>query len=1219
MSDIVLIKFNDKYISKNNDGTLILSSSEQLTFKKSINDIYISLITLDGKFIDYDLNTRKLFLNSDVSNIKKLKYINNNLFFEDGTQILSDGTNLIFDYKNLGFYAYHIINKLGYTSLGYFVDNLLNKHPEIRLMKLSELNEIYNMGAEWCSAGFLIDSIPAYPMQTTQPGCGAKGINFYNSEYANLNVVSNGKLTLQENFTVIGEYKLSLKNFVPNCEISNVINSEINNLNSDVNLTNIIAIQTVDGYINVGNETFAADPKYSDINSYISNNADYLVFNKINNNDGTFKLKTLDGKYINYVATWQIVLADSGADILYENNKIRFVNGPYWSKNNQLIRTHKMPFNNTDADINDAMYVRIIDTTAPTDIKINIEPINIQVNQQTNNNEKISIKCNNGLYFGFGNELYAADSKYPDINQYLSLVDVNSPNKLYFTKENVDNTSFKLRTLSGNYILRTENTWQIVLSPSNSSNMKLDDNNRLCFSDGVYFTSPDGKVLRTHALTQVSNQYVPANNTSPLIVNIITENLSSDDKILKVQNNVSSTNNALNEAKILDMSVLTNNTNWIISNSTELVARAPNACSWGTGACNDNDCITQKGPGWKWIGVTGEWYNLIYYTYSMCMNTNNFNILKQKINEIHDNLNVINDKFNKLIGITTNSINDTITTVSKLKDDITKQISDYQNLSSQLKSNIDKINNDANVLMQNINKDYLKKMEIIQTAIKQASEIYKNKLKDIETKFSDLIDILNKSTDEIIKNMENNINQLKTNLNTLNTELEMAKENYTKKLQDLQNENEIEITKLKDEHKIETDKLNVEIQNTNEQIKIEQQKLEDAKKVYANDIQVAKESYDATILKLKDDNKKAIDIINDNYTKLKTQYDNDIAEYTALLKQQDIEKHKLIDVLNELGKSIEANKLKIQNAEKDTQNQITNLNLEFDKQLNLIEENTTKINTDYDNLKQQKINEYNQLLTELRNKEISLVSAQKDTALSELQNIFNQITSAQEEYNIKQDEYSKNISNLQNKISDLQNKIAGLNNELESTIKNLNDDQKKQILVLLNEFSNEQKDAINKAVESSKIIYDQLQKDISNLQTNKNELIDAIKNYQKQRDAIENEYNETRDKLLGDTTKYISDIIKDYTDVNNAREIAQKITLDKFLDDQLNEKKKTLETLQKSYDILQKNKEELQKNIDTIKTIQNENIVENSYLLYYIIGGISLGLLVYFIYYKRSF
>ena len=44
----------------------------------------------------------------------------------------------------------------------------------------AQLSNAQSLGAEWCSAGWVSDSLTAqYPMQSSQPGCGSAGINNY--------------------------------------------------------------------------------------------------------------------------------------------------------------------------------------------------------------------------------------------------------------------------------------------------------------------------------------------------------------------------------------------------------------------------------------------------------------------------------------------------------------------------------------------------------------------------------------------------------------------------------------------------------------------------------------------------------------------------------------------------------------------------------------------------------------------------------------------------------------------------------------------------------------------------------------------------------------------------------------------------------------------------------------------------------------------------------
>jgi prefoldin subunit 5 len=939
------------------------------------------------------------------------------------------------------------------------------------------------------------------------------------------------------------------------------------------------------------------------------------------NADGTFKLKTIDGNFVNYIDTWQIVLANNGADISYDltTKKIRFVNGPYWTvtANTSFLRTHSQPYTSpgTNATIGDGAIVDIIDTTQSTSIPIIIPDVNVTVKSAnispTNN---YYLKTSTGGYISTGDEPYAADPDFPDISKYLSIT-YDATKKMQFVKVMNSDGTFKMKNQSDEFIMTTKSTWQIVLSKLSGADISIDSSGYLMFA-GFAYPSTSGKELRTHKFPYVApGTAEDAPNTMNITLEPVVVDATTEGKSAVINSNISTVTNILGNNNVDFNSILTS-ANTISGNLPELVRRCPTHC--GTSAdgyvkCTEDYCINQM-PGFTFLGWIWETEsNSVTYRYGQYINKNVFQSIKDKIKNIQDGIMMAEDKLQKIMSIASTSINDTITTVSQLKSETEEQLANYQKASEELRTKIQKIADDANVLMAKINDDYKLKMDIVKKGIVESTTVYQNKLKEIQNSFSDLIDTINKSFDSAIERMQNNINDLRGQMANLQQSLKDANVKFASDLQKLKDTNSAEMADAQKAHDSQIEGLNKEISDAKEQIAIETKKLQDAKDNYDSQIKSAETAYKSELTRISNENDANLALIQSNYNTLKNKYESDVIQYTSMLKEQQDKTTNLQNVLNQLSISIEKNKKDISDAETLTKEQIDKLTDDYDTQLNIIETNKNQLNTDYDKLKTDKLNEFNTLISQLQQKEIDAITLQKNTSLTELQNIFDEISDAQKVYDKAQNEYSTKIGGLQNQISDLQSKISELNSDLYGTITKLSTEEKTKILSLLSDFSTAQKKTLDDAVAASQKIYDDLQNNINVLSSNKTELLNAIQNYQNQRDEIEKQYNETRDKLLGDASQYITDLIKDYTDVNTAKDAASKITLDKFLDDQLTEKKKSLSDLQTALDTLQKNKSDLEEQIKNVAIIQPSTSTSNSYL-YYIVGGITLSILIYIIY-----
>ena len=548
---------------------------------------------------------------------------------------------------------------------------------------------------------------------------------------------------------------------------------------------------------------------------------------------------------------------------------------------------------------------------------------------------------------------------------------------------------------------------------------------------------------------------------------------------------------------------------------------------------------------------------------------NLMNNIKQKENEINQ---IESDK-NYIIKQTTSNA-DKISKNLKLKTDMINKLNqEIENIESKNNQTLAELKQKIEIAEQN----KLQKEKILSDS---KNNFEQNKI-ELQTKIDLLqkqIQNMNQARTTVLKSLlTNDINSNPQNLDTKKLEEQIL--NLAKKIEKLQNKNNELSAELLEKDKILENEKNKSINLVNE---------------YEKRLQSANEEHNTI-------EEKAAEIQaeeNNNIEELKKNYELRISQLRADFSKNELLNKAEIDKLNLLTEKTKSdiNNLKIEHEKSRTKlEQIKSQNMkdktDYDNYIKILEENHKRIMSQYDEC----VKENNNLKAQQKADIISL-NGETDkkivTFAKDNEKINGEITRKNLEYNTL-------IKDLNEKLNNLENEIPSLQLEEENLTKMINDiyQQKDNINIEYNTEIENTKKEHEKEIEELKA---QCSIDLeNNKKTLQNNLIYAKKECEEQKEELmqkiqENiEFNKKSEEELINTynekikileqikDEKIDDLNNDINDVNNIHQeyaeqaedelqnINEQIVL---LDNEMNDTKNILESIQSDHDTLIKKK-----------------------------------------------
>ena len=531
---------------------------------------------------------------------------------------------------------------------------------------------------------------------------------------------------------------------------------------------------------------------------------------------------------------------------------------------------------------------------------------------------------------------------------------------------------------------------------------------------------------------------------------------------------------------------------------------------------------------------------------------NNIKLKENEINQIESDKNYIMkqttsnaDKIGKNLKIKTDMINKLNQEIENIETKNNKILEDLKQkiiIAEQNKSQKEKINNDLKNNFEKSKIELQTKIDLLQKQIQNANQARTTMLKSllIPSTMANPQNLDTKKFEEQIQNLNKKIEKLQNKNNELSAELlekDKILENEKNRSINLVNEYEKKLKSVADDHNYMEEKA-AEIQTE------ENNNLEELKKKYELQISELKANFskDELIIKanieklktliektksdinnLKSDNQKLtskLEELKSQNIKDKTDYDN----YVKILE----ENHKRI--MSQYDESVKENN----NLQAQQKADIISLNGETEKKIVTFAKDNEKINgeitrknTEYNNL----INELKEQLNNLEN-EIPSLQLEEENLTKIINDIYQQKDNINVEYEndiekIK-NEHEKELEELKMQcVADLENNKITLKNNLDFAKKECEEQkeelvQKMQENIELNKKNEE--DLINMYAEKIKILeqvkdekIDDLNNDINDINNMQQEYAEQaeeeLQNINEQINALDNEMNEAKNIL----------------------------------------------------------------------------------------------------------
>lgn len=630
--------------------------------------------------------------------------------------------------------------------------------------------------------------------------------------------------------------------------------------------------------------------------------------------------------------------------------------------------------------------------------------------------------------------------------------------------------------------------------------------------------------------------------------------------------------------RYLAMSTLSNNVGYAWAHTDEECRPPYNILRTGE---NAND--------WKVLGVSKNPYTDTYS--AICVNQPQFIALGSFVKKVTGQLDGMKANINTTIAALQTAINSTIQSVSDLKTKMQNQVDLYIAASAQLRQNIA----DAETKMINdlasIRNEYTMKAGIVSKKLVESKEEYENARIQLQNEYNAAVDENQKKFDTIKSELNSQITLLNTQIDYIRNDLLKAQEKYKTELENQKNLYNAEVDKLQSNYEIQKADLNQQISSLNSQKSDLENQLKLAQQKYNEDINKLVAQYNAEIAQLKLDSETIIAQLKSDYAAIKEKYSKDIAEYTALLQEQQSKTSQLKSLISNLDTQIQT-----------TQDQLSSAKLTAQEQINTL---STEIETNYEQLKAQKESEFNEFVDAINQSQSDLITTTIDERTMKLKAITDELTAKTEELNKLENEYNVFKTNYDNEIADLNKQKDDLQTSAVDAIMKLSADDREKIMQLVSTKTSESVDALNKQVDTLKTLANDITKSVNDLTLNRDELKTEVTSYIQKRDIVEANYESVRDKLMSEAINYTQEILSKVENVNKARSDAEKIVLDQFLDEELKNKQAALAEITTKLAELEKSRDQLQKVIDEVG-ITTTTTSGSDYTILIVLGIIGL-------------
>ena len=561
----------------------------------------------------------------------------------------------------------------------------------------------------------------------------------------------------------------------------------------------------------------------------------------------------------------------------------------------------------------------------------------------------------------------------------------------------------------------------------------------------------------------------------------------------------------------------------------------------------------------------------------------------------------------------------TDTLTAQLNNQIAEQKVSYDNKVATLQKNMNQIIATGNKLQQDLETAKLN----YATQLKEAQDLSNENLNQLQIKYQSDTAIINQKLSLLNTKLNDAQTALETAQKKFNDSLASQEADYNKAIILLQQTRDMEIKQMNLDFDTLKSKYISDVSNYTLLLKQQQDKNDQLNDLISNlDIQIknSKDSIANTKTMNEEQIKKLMADYDNQLNAIDTQIknSNDLVTNTKTMNEEQIKKltADYNNQLNTINTQIKNSDDLIANTKTTNEEQIKKLTTDYNNQLNTINKNKTQLITDYKQLEETKIKEFNDLIAKLQSGELELITSQNTIVLAELKSTQEKL--AQTKINIQTDLdiYAKTKSDLQTQITDLQKILSNYTNDIVTDFSKLSINDKKKLAEILTDSNDQQTKIMGKYNDDLKIQQTNMTNDIKELTTSRDSILGTIKEYTIQRDALQSDFSKLTDTIMKSSVDYVTEILKKYKDVNAARSEAQQLVLSQFLDEQLKQKTLDLQNVKASYDDLLKSKKILDDTITSLKNTEAAATGSNS-TTYIVIGLLAISIIGYYMYTKQ--